>query len=61
MPTLLVILLLGGYGYGAWKFWSGFQATNFSSGKLYLTLLWPLLSLGSASYRRNFMKALKGR
>lgn len=60
MPTLLGLLLLAGYGYGAWKFWTGFNRTNFSSGKLYLTLLWPVFIV-SASYRQNFTRALKGR
>ncbi|MEY3297129.1 MAG: hypothetical protein RLZZ597_389 [Cyanobacteriota bacterium] len=57
---LLVLLLLGVYGGGAWKFWSGFQRTNFSEGKVKLTLLWPLLLASSKSYRDNFNRALKG-
>ena len=60
MLNVFGLLLLAGYGYGAWKFWTGFNRTNFSSGKLYLTLLWPAFMF-SASYRRNFTKALKGR
>ncbi|MBT9311344.1 hypothetical protein [Leptothoe kymatousa] len=60
MSHLLVFFLLAGYSYGAWKFWTGFNRTNFSSGRLYLTLLWPVFII-SASYRQNFTKALKGR
>ncbi|MEO0869145.1 MAG: hypothetical protein AAFY17_12010 [Cyanobacteria bacterium J06642_11] len=60
MSTLFGLLLLAGYGYGAWKFWTGFNRTNFSSGRLYLTLLWPVFIV-SASYRQNFTKTLRGR
>lgn len=56
-----VILVLAGLVYvgGAWKFWTGFRRTNFSQGRVYLSLLWPVL-LVSRSYRQNFGKALKG-
>jgi hypothetical protein len=47
------------YGGGIWKFWTGFNRTNFSQGRLYLTLLWPVLVFNK-SYRQNFTKALKG-
>jgi hypothetical protein len=60
MGTLLGLLLLGGYGYGAWRFWKGFNYTSFSQGKFHLTLLWPIFVVGSKSYRQNFTKALKG-
>lgn len=57
-------LLLVGYGVGVWKFWSGFERTNFersSLNRLSLALLWPALFIGSKSYRQNFRRALKGR
>ena len=57
---LLVLLLAGVYGGGAWKFWAGFKRTNFSEGKVKLTVLWPLLLASSKSYRENFNRALKG-
>ncbi|MGV0024202.1 hypothetical protein [Phormidesmis priestleyi] len=57
--NLLLLVALVGYAYGAWKFWKGFRRTNFSEGKLYLSLLWPVLLI-SKSYRQNFTKALKG-
>ena len=60
MKALLGLLLLAGYGYGCWRFWKGFHRTNFSQGKLYLTLLWPVFVIGSKAYRQNFSKALKG-
>ncbi|HEY9641171.1 MAG TPA: hypothetical protein V6C57_11855 [Coleofasciculaceae cyanobacterium] len=44
---------------GVWKFWTGFNRTNFSQGKLHLSLLWPVFMI-SKSYRQNFTKALKG-
>ena len=60
MPTLVAIIALAFYGAGAWKFWTGFNRTDFSSGKAYLTLLWPVFMIGNKAYRRNFNKALKG-
>lgn len=60
MSTLVTLILLVVYGVGAWKFWTGFNRTNFSSRKAYLTLLWPVLLIGNKDYRRNFNKALKG-
>jgi len=60
MGSLLGLVLLAVYVGGAWKFWSGFGRTNFSSGKVYLGLLWPILLI-NASYRQNFSKALKGK
>lgn len=55
--------LIAAYGYGAWKFWSGFERTNFSQtlpNRIGLSLLWPALFITNKSYRRNFQKALKG-
>ncbi|HIK45352.1 MAG TPA: hypothetical protein IGR64_10765 [Leptolyngbyaceae cyanobacterium M65_K2018_010] len=60
MGTLLTLVLLGIYGGGAWKFWTGFNRTNFSQGKVSLTLLWPLLLAVNKAYRENFNRALKG-
>lgn len=60
MGVVSFILLLV-YGVGAWKFWTGFNRTDFSTGKVKFTLLWPVFLIGSAPYRRNFTKALKGR
>ncbi|MBD2460083.1 hypothetical protein H6G89_03400 [Oscillatoria sp. FACHB-1407] len=60
MVTLLGLLLLGVYAGGIWKFWTGFHRTNFSQGKLYLSLMWPVLLIANRSYRQNFNRALKG-
>ena len=57
---IFVVLLLLIYGVGAWKFWTGFYRTDFSHGRVKFTLLWPVFLIGSAPYRRNFTKALKG-
>ena len=57
---LVTIGLLVVYGVGVWKFWTGFNRTDFSSRRLSLTLLWPAFLVGSKSYRRNFTKAIKG-
>jgi hypothetical protein len=59
MPTLVGIILLGIYAGGIFKFWTGFHRTNFTQGKLYLSLLWPIFVLNK-SYRENFNRALKG-
>lgn len=59
MSSLLGFMILGVYIAGAWKFWKGFNRTNFSQGKIYLSLLWPVFLI-SKSYRQNFTKALKG-
>ncbi len=60
MSTLIWIIVLGVYGTGAWKFWTGFKRTDFSTGKAQLTLLWPVFLISNKAYRRNFTKAIKG-
>jgi hypothetical protein len=63
MKVIIVLALLGIYGYGAWKFWKGFERTNFSRSlpnRIRLSLLWPALIISNPSYRRNFTRALKG-
>lgn len=63
MTQLISIILLVFYCGGVWKFWKGFNRTNFSRGvatKLLLGFLWPVLLIANKSYRRNFQKALKG-
>ncbi|HEY9676134.1 MAG TPA: hypothetical protein V6D11_32125 [Waterburya sp.] len=63
MGTLITLVLLGVYGYGVWKFWKGFERTDFSrslSNRITLSLFWPALIIANKSYRRNFTKALKG-
>ncbi len=47
------------YVGGIWKFWTGFNRTNFSQGRWYLAPLWPVL-IFNKPYRQNFNKALKG-
>lgn len=60
MPSLLIGVALIVYGFGVWKFWTGFNRTNFSSGRLPLALLWPVFLIANKSYRQNFNRALKG-
>lgn len=57
---ILLLLALAAYVFGVWKFWKGFNRTNFSQGRLPLALLWPVLVIANKSYRQNFNKALKG-
>lgn len=59
MPALVVLLVLGVYGFFGIKFWNGFRRTNFTQNRLFLTALWPVLLI-NGSYRKNFQKALKG-
>ncbi|MCP2727759.1 hypothetical protein [Limnofasciculus baicalensis] len=63
MIKLGILILFGLYGYGAWRFWKGFERTNFSRSlpsRISLSLLWPALYVANQSYRKNFNKALKG-
>lgn len=60
MGSLIGFLFVVVYVAGVWKFWSGFNRTSFSQGRLSLSLLWPVLLLSNKSYRQNFNKALKG-
>lgn len=64
MTKLILIALIVAYAGGAWKFWQGFNRTNFSrslANRIILSLLWPALFAINGSYRQNFRKALKGR
>ncbi|MGK7905210.1 MAG: hypothetical protein AB4352_28135 [Hormoscilla sp.] len=61
--NLIVFGLLVVYIGGAWKFWKGYNRTQFNrqmSDKIRLSLLWPALWVANQSYRKNFRKALKG-
>ncbi|BAZ07589.1 hypothetical protein [Calothrix sp. NIES-3974] len=63
MPKLILIVLLVVYGIGIYRFWVGFERTNFQRNLPYrigLSLLWPALFAINKSFRRNFRKALKG-
>lgn len=60
---LIAVILIFSYGFGIYKFWRGFNKTNFDRNlpvKLYLSALWPILFVSNKSYRQNFTKALKG-
>jgi hypothetical protein len=64
MIKLIILGLIAGYAYGAWKFWNGFERTHFSPNlpnRIGLSLLWPALFVTNKSYRRNFRQALKGK
>ncbi|BAZ27725.1 hypothetical protein NIES4074_01530 [Cylindrospermum sp. NIES-4074] len=63
MGNLIIFVVVVGYGIGVWKFWTGFEKTNFTKSlpnRIALALLWPALFIANPSYRRNFQKALKG-
>jgi cell shape-determining protein MreD len=57
---VVTIAVLGIYFHFGSKFWSGFRQTNFSTGRILLTLFWPVCFAINPSYRRNFRKALRG-
>ncbi len=59
MGSLVTFGLLVIYVGGMWKFWTGFNRTNFSQNRLMLTVFWPALMI-NPSYRQNFTRALKG-
>lgn len=62
MGNLILVVLLVAYVGGVWKFWTGFERTNFQRSlptRISLALLWPAL-MWNKSFRRNFTKALKG-
>ncbi|XWK86446.1 MAG: hypothetical protein U7127_19795 [Phormidium sp.] len=62
MVKLILLVLVVGYVAGVWKFWTGFERTNFQRSlptRICLALLWPAL-MWNKSFRRNFTKALKG-
>lgn len=63
MKSLILIGVFVVYLVGAYKFWNGFERTNFQRNLPYrvgLSLLWPALFAINKSFRRNFRKALKG-
>jgi membrane-bound metal-dependent hydrolase YbcI (DUF457 family) len=60
MSGLLGFAAIAVYVWGAWKFWAGFNRTNFDQGRFHLTLLWPVFLISNKSYRQNFTRALKG-
>lgn len=61
LKFVVPIVLLAIYVHFGMKFWSGFRQTNFSAGRILLTLFWPACFVINPSYRRNFRKALRGR
>lgn len=49
------------YIYGVYKFYAGFESTSYQqSFRIPLSFAWPIFSIFSDKYRKNFMKALKG-
>lgn len=61
--SLIAWVLFAAYVGGIWKFWTGFERTNFSrsfTSRVSLSLLWPVLLIANKSYRQNFTRALKG-
>ncbi len=59
MFQLLAFVLVGVYIWGAVKFYQGAGRFYEPSKALPLAVLWPVLLLASADFRRNFNRALK--
>lgn len=59
--TLLKLTIAAVYVIGAYKFWCGFRQTNFTSGRILLTIFWPVCYVINPRYRQNFTRALRGR
>ncbi len=63
MQAVVIGILIVTYIGGLWKFWQGYNRTNFQPSflqRISLTLLWPALLIVNKSYRKNFQKALRG-
>lgn len=56
---LLILVLLGTYVWGAWRFAQGANRFYQRDKVLPLALMWPVLLLFSGDFRRNFNRALK--
>jgi hypothetical protein len=53
-------LAIGGWLYGVYRFNAGFEKTSYQKGfKVPLALAWPVFIAFNASYRKNFVKAIK--
>lgn len=64
MIKLFGIVVFVVYLAGIWKFWKGYNNTNFSRSlptRVALSILWPILAAANPAYRKNFRKALSGR
>lgn len=59
MGAIIGLVLVLGYLVGCWKFWNGFERTDYAHSRFILTILWPVM-LTNKTYRQNFSRALKG-
>lgn len=63
MQAVVIGIVIVTYIGGIWKFWQGYDRTNFQPSfvqRVTLALLWPALLIVNKSYRKNFQKALRG-
>lgn len=52
-------IALGGWAFGAYRFYLGFYRTSYqSSFRLPLAIAWPLLFIVNPSYRKNFKRSI---
>lgn len=60
LPFLPNWLVMGGWLFGAYRFYLGFNRTSYqSSFRIPLALAWPLLFVFNGSYRKNFMRSIE--
>lgn len=61
IPFIPNWLVLAAWGYGAYRFYQGFNRTSYqSSFRIPLALAWPLLFAINPSYRKNFTRSITG-
>lgn len=61
IPLLPDWIVMAAWVYGGFRFYNGFDATNYQRNyRIPLAVAWPLFALLNGKYRSNFMKALKG-
>lgn len=60
LPFLPNWLVMGGWLFGAYRFYLGFNRTSYQpSFRIPLALAWPLLFVFNGSYRKNFMRSIE--
>lgn len=60
LPFVPNWLLLAAWGFGAFRFYQGFNQTSYqSSFRIPLSLAWPVLFAVNTAYRQNFIRSIR--
>ncbi|KAJ8902720.1 hypothetical protein NDN08_006040 [Rhodosorus marinus] len=60
VPFVPNFVLIGGYGYMAYRFARGFRSTTYQQDyRIPLAMFWPFLFAVNGSFRKNFLTAIK--